>query len=237
MVELQLKKQDVMELLKGVEDETVDLIVLDPYYNDWDKMLKRGILEECFRCLKSSGNLLCFTQQPFDYELRKTGEKNFRREIIWNYAKRPKWVSKNLPLVYHHKILWFVKSKKEHYFDCRSGMDYSEKTQFGNKGYMVFEGYKEKLSTYSKHPEGVWLPDVLTFDKPHKTTYQGQKPQELMEVLLKCFSPEAGVVIDPFIGYGTTFYAAQNSSRKILGGDINDCHFKEMLSKAKVYND
>ena len=236
---LHLSVADAIENLKQTPDNSADLIILDPYYNYWEEFIEDGIIEESIRCLKESGNLLCFTQQPFDFTIRVRGNKYFRRELIWNYAKRPKWVSKKLPLVYHHKILWFVKSKKNHYFNCRSGLDYSNKTVIGNKGYMVFEGYKERLAKYEKHPEGVWIPDVLTFDKPFKTEYQGQKSLKLMEVLIRCFSPEGGRIIDPFIGYGTTYYATQKYPREVFGSDLNDKHFKEMLNhfKENLIND
>jgi len=227
---LDLRVSDAINLLESIKDESVDLIILDPYYNDWDKFIERGLINESLRCLKESGNLICFTQQPFDFNIRQQCVENFRREIIWNYSKRPKWVSKRLPLVYHQKILWFVKSKKKHFFNCRSGMEYSENTVFGNKGFMVFEGYKERLGHYEKHPNGVWLPDVLTFDKPFKTLHKGQKPIELIEVILRCFSPADGVVLDPFIGFGTTVYASQGSERKIIGGDIDDIYFQDIIS-------
>ena len=230
-MKIELVKQDWKSLLQSVEDDSADLIILDPYYNHWKEFIKEGIITEALRCLKPEGNLLCFTQQPFDLELRLASPDNFRRELIWRFPKRPKWVSKKLPLVYHQKIMWFVKSKNNHFFNCRSGMDYSDKTCFGDKGYMVFEGYKEKLKKYEKHPEGIWIPDLLSFDKPFKTEHQGQKPQGLIDVLVRCFSPNDGFVIDPFIGFGTTAYATIGSERKLKGGDINDKWFPKILNK------
>ena len=86
------------------------------------------------------------------------------------------------------------------------------------------------MGHYEKHPNGVWRPDVLTFDKPFKTLHKGQKPIELIEVILRCFSPTDGVVLDPFIGFGTTVYASQGSERKIIGGDIDDIYFQDIIS-------
>jgi DNA modification methylase len=92
-----LKKRDALDTLKAIETNSVDLVLLDPYYNEWEEWIEKGILDQCFRIMKKSGNLLCFTQQPFDFDLRVALKDNFRREIIWHIPKRPKWVSNNMP--------------------------------------------------------------------------------------------------------------------------------------------
>lgn len=217
-----IRKRDALETLTNVKDNSADLILLDPYYNEWEEWIEKGIIDLCFQKLSESGNLLCFTAQPFDFELRKTLHKNFRREIIWHIPKRPKWVSNALPLVNYQKIFWAVKNKDRlNFFQPRTGLDYSPHTQTGNKGHMVFRDFKGKLRPFEKHPEGIWLNDVLSFDKPHKPDKEGGKPIELIEVLLRCFCPEDGLVVDPFAGTGTTCFACENLDLSCIAGDID----------------
>ena len=90
----------------------------------------------------------------------------------------------------------------------------------GNKGHMVFRGYREKKHPFEKHPDGIWLNDVLSFDKPHKPEREGGKPIQLYEVLLRCLCPEDGLVVDPFAGTGTTCYACSNLGMNCVAGDI-----------------
>lgn len=211
-----IRKRDAIETLNKLKDGSADLILLDPFYNEWDEWLEKGIIELAMTKLKESGNLLCFTAQPFDFNLRVHLQESFRREIIWHMPKRPKWVSNQLPLVTHQKIYWAVKTKGENFFQPRTGLDYSLHTVTGNKGNMVFRDYKGKLRPFEKHEDGIWMNDVQVFDKPHNEKREGAKPLELMEVLIRCLCPIEGKIVDPFAGSGVVCYACQN-----LG--ITDC--------------
>ena len=57
--------KDAFELLTEIQKGSVDLVILDPNYQDWDNLLDRGLLELALDCIKESGNVICFTKQPF----------------------------------------------------------------------------------------------------------------------------------------------------------------------------
>ena len=232
---IKIKHQDALETVGQLADNDIDLILLDPYYNEWGDWIEKGLLDLCFQKLKPSGNLLCFTQQPFDFDLRVALKDNFRRELIWHIPKRPKWVSRELPLVNHQKIYWATKTK-DHFFQPRTGLPYSEHTQTGDKGSLVFRGYREKSQTFEKHPDGIWLHDLLSFDKPHQPEKEGGKPVELIEVLIRCFSPELGRVVDPFVGSGTTIHACQSFQRFCIAGDIDNGSFGDIEQELNSVN-
>lgn len=80
----EIKNIDAIEYIEEFED-SIDLIILDPDYQDWKKMIKARLIEKCVRALKDTGNILCFTKQPFDYDLRIAVNPWFRREIIWSF--------------------------------------------------------------------------------------------------------------------------------------------------------
>ena len=205
-----IRKRDALDTLNSLDDESCDLILLDPFYNEWDSWIEKGLIELAMTKLKDTGNLICFTAQPFDFNLRVHLQESFRRELIWHMPKRPKWVSNQLPLVTHQKVFWAVKTKGENFFQPRTGLEYSPHTVTGNKGHMVFRDFKGKLRPFEKHEDGIWLNDVQVFDKPHNEKREGAKPLELIEVLIRCLCPIEGKVVDPFGGSGVTCYACQN---------------------------
>lgn len=87
------------------------------------------------------------------------------------------------------------------------------------------------------------LDKVFLVKKPSKVekgdfnTHLSVKPLELIEHLIKLFTKEESVVLDPFMGSGTTAVAAVNSNRKYMGFDINqeyiDISNKRVLSVLK----
>ena len=94
-----------------------------------------------------------------------------------------------------------MKDKKQTFFNPRTGIDYNESTKSFKRSTKVFEGYEEEGRNFKKSEEGVWLRDHLHFNKPH-TGKIPSKPQELYNILIKCYCPVGGVVVEPFSGSG-----------------------------------
>lgn len=71
------------------------------------------------------------------------------------------------------------------------------------------------------------LDQVFLINKPSKkekgnfNTHLSVKPVELIEQLIKLFTREHAIVLDPFMGSGTTAIASINTKRRYLGFDIN----------------
>ena len=74
---------DSTALVTTLPSNQFDLTILDPDYQDWDSLIKQGFIEEAIRVTKPTGNLICFTKQPFDHQLRNHIDPWFRREIVW----------------------------------------------------------------------------------------------------------------------------------------------------------
>lgn len=229
-----LKNQDVMKFLGKIPTNSVDLVLLDPNYAEWDDYIEKGLVEESLRILKNHGNLLCFAQQPFDLNIRLHLGENLRRRMIWGYKKPVKWVSKKLPLMNFHDVYWAVLDKKNHFFNCRSGMPYSENTKEGDKGYVMFEGYKVKRKgDFTKNENGVWLNDLLLIDKPvdKKKKSYFKKPFKLYEVYVRCFAPEGEdtLVVDPFAGGGESIKATLSLGKRMIANESDEKCYKDVL--------
>lgn len=211
---------DCMNRLWELEDESVDLILLDPNYNDWDNLCRDGLICQSVRVLKPTGNIIIFTKQPFDFNLRNEIDYMFRREIIWSFCNGGAWVSNQMPLVSFQKLYWCTPYKRGFYFNPRTGQPYNENTpDRAKRKSKVFEGYNAEGREFVKSDEGVWLRDHLHFNKPSMGKIPA-KPLELLEILIRCFCPENGLVLDPFVGGGNVCLSAMKLKRSFLGFEI-----------------
>jgi hypothetical protein len=131
---------DSREVIRTLQSDTYDLTILDPDYQDWEHLCAQGFIEEAVRVTKPTGNLICFTKQPFDLLLRNKVEPWFRREIIWSFTNGGAWVSNKMPLVSHQKIYWLVKSK-DFFINVRTGLEYPEGTKSFNRSTKQFGGW------------------------------------------------------------------------------------------------
>ena len=210
---------DAQDYIRQMEDESIDLLILDPDYQDWHLLLQTDFLGQCLRILKSTGNILCFTKQPFDYELRVAVNSIMRREIIWTFTNGGAWVSNKMPLVSFQKIYWCVKSS-EFYFNPRTGQDYSEKTKDFKRTAKVFGDWKLDGQDFEKSDDGIWIRDHLHYNKPQAGKIPA-KPQELIRTLVTCFCPVGGIIFDPFAGTGTVAKVAEASDRDCICTEID----------------
>lgn len=223
---------DSNELILELKDNSVDLIILDPDYQDWDKLCNDGFIDQCIRVLKKSGNIICFTKQPFDYNLRNNINHLFRREFVWTFSNGGAWVSKKMPLVSFQKLFWLTKSK-EFYVNVRTGLNYNPKTKNVKRKNKVWEGYNEEGKDFNLSEEGTWIRDHYHFNKPH-TGKIPSKPKELIRILINCFSPDNGIVLDPFMGSGISYIVSKELERDFIGFEIEQERINKILYNDKI---
>jgi len=220
---------DSRELILDINDNSIDLIILDPDYQNWDDLCNVGFIEQCIRILKDSGNIICFTKQPFDFKLRNHIDPVFRREFVWTFSNGGAWVSNKMPLVSFQKIFWLIKSK-QFYFNPRTGLNYNSSTKSMKRKNKVFDGYNEEGRNFELSDEGTWIRDHYHYNKPH-TGKIPSKPQELMKTIINCFSPENGLVFDPFVGSGISYFLCNEMKRNFIGFEIEQKRINNILNK------
>ncbi len=226
--------KDGFKLLTEIPKGSVDLVILDPNYQDWDDFLDRGLLELAISCIKDSGNVLCFTKQPFDFNLRNKAHNYFRREIVWTFTNGGAWVSNRMPLVSHQKIYHLVKNPKKSFFNERTGVDYSSNTKSFKRSTKVFEDYNEEGKEFVKSKDGVWLRDHLHFNKPH-TGKIPSKPPRLLDILIRCYCHPSGVVVEPFAGSGNFAVCCMNQGKNFIGSETNKNVYDYSLSNIESH--
>ncbi len=200
-------------------------------------------LYEMKRILNQSGSIFVHVDwhaaHYIKIELDKIfGYENFINEIIWGYNVGGK--SKKHFARKHDNILWYSKTKK-YYFDnkaVRVPMESGTKsfggrleTDTDGRKYRLVYGTKNKKgeSKYYKYyldegkiPEDYWVDiNSLQSGSKERIGYPTQKPEKLIERLIKAACPVDGKVGDFFCGGGTTATVAQKHGRKWLTTDIS----------------
>lgn len=147
---------------------------------------------------------------------------HFLNEIIWSYRSggRPgAWFARK-----HDTILVYVATPGQHTFNVQRGGEY--RTQDLK---MTPDGVPYKSTTKGPlmfHPDGpaltdVWdLPFLSTVSK-QRTGYPTQKPEALIDRIVRAGSNEGDLVADFYCGSGTTLAVAKRTGRRFLGCDHN----------------
>jgi site-specific DNA-methyltransferase (adenine-specific) len=71
------------------------------------------------------------------------------------------------------------------------------------------------------------------FEKYENKIHEAQKPEKLIEFLIKLTTTKNQIILDPFMGSGTTAIAAKNLNRNFIGFEINENYHKESLIRLK----
>jgi len=221
----ELINDDCMLRLPAIENESVDLIAIDPPYEigyaEWDKGMNWDVLSQEFhRILKPTGNLVVFQGWSNVAETKRILEERFELKnwIAWDRIKgrgaKTNFVSTR------EDILWFAKQPKGYTFN-RVWSNTPKKTGgMGDKN-----GQKNRALT------NVWydISPIVPWSK-ERTGHPTQKPLSLMERIVRIWSNPNDLVLDCFMGSGTTGEAALRLDRRFIGIEKN----KEYFDKAEV---
>jgi DNA modification methylase len=248
---------DNLEILKGIEDETVDLIYLDPpffsnrnyeviwgdagevrsfqdrwsggmsHYIDWlDERVK-----QMYRVLKQTGSFYLHCDWHANAYIRVRildrlfGENNFRNEIIWCY-NGPANTSKVFPQK-HDTIYRYSKSNDFIFNKDEILIPYDEATlkrrsyaETKKKG-IQFQGKDMEEYLKGRVPFDWWsgINSGGQISSKERIGYPTQKPEALLERIIKASTNEGDIVLDPFVGGGTTVAVADRLNRKWIGID------------------
>jgi len=146
------------------------------------------------------------------------GANNFLNEITWLYktggASKDKWARK------HDTLLFYAKSAGNHTFNPQKERSYMMHTYGFKKS--DFKIDEETGLQYSMvYCRDVWELASVGSATSERVDYPTQKPEILLERIINASSNEGDLVLDCFMGSGTTQAAALKLGRKFIGADIN----------------
>lgn len=148
------------------------------------------------------------------------GEGRFINEIIWTYTsggKSTKSFGKK-----HDTIYWYSKSDNYEFNIDDVRIPYSEKTLQNYKPGLKGSTYTGdvKINEKGKIPEDYWDISIASKSLKENLNYPTQKPEKLLERIIKCASSENDLIADFFCGSGTTLAVAEKLNRKWIGTDL-----------------
>jgi site-specific DNA-methyltransferase (adenine-specific) len=171
-------------------------------------------LREAHRVLNENGSLYLHLDFRAVHHARLLlddifGPDRFLNEIIWAYdyggRARDKWARK------HDNILWYSKSAQ-----WKFNRDEIERIPYMAPGLVGPE-----KAARGKLPTDVWWMTIVPTNGAERTGYPTQKPEKLLERIIKASSDPGDFVIDFFAGSGTTGVVASRLGRRYLLIDNN----------------
>ncbi|MES2741295.1 MAG: site-specific DNA-methyltransferase, partial [Pseudomonadota bacterium] len=139
-------------------------------------------------------------------------------EIIWDRRVPSMGGSVRSYSSVHDTVGFFVR-RKDYYFDLdavRIAYDAATKKA---RSRSIFVGAKWLEIGYN--PKDLWSVSRLHKEHPERAEHPTQKPLEIIERMLKASCPPGGLVLDPFMGSGTTALAARRCGRHFAGFELN----------------
>ena len=156
------------------------------------------------------------------------GSDHMRNEIVWRYAKyqmrgTSRFVSN------HDTIFWYSNGINPTYNPVTEVLDEPKllkRKKWDAAGKKIVNVRDEEGNLiYDEYGEGkiddVWDIDIIGATSGERTGYPTQKPVPLLNRVIEALSDPGDLVLDAFLGSGTTVVAAQGSGRRWIGCDIN----------------
>lgn len=240
---------DSLAILKSMKEKTVQLIFADAPYNigkdfgnnsdKWINMYSyidwcKSWIDECMRVLSDNGTMYFMTatqHMPF-LDVFVSEKYNVLCRIIWAYDSSGVQSQKMYGSLYE-PILMINKNKKAPYTFNWKDILVEAKT-----------GAKRKLIDYRKNPPqpysstkvpgNVWDFSRVRFKMDEYENHPTQKPEALLERIIKASSNPGDVILDPFSGSFTTSAVAIKLGRAAIGIELNEEYYEIGLRRTGI---
>ena len=237
-----LYNDDCIKVMKTLKNNCIDMIFADPPYflsnnglsihsgkivsvnkGEWDKKdnyndvskFTYDWLKECYRLLKVGGTIwISGTQHNiFDVhsKLKEIGYKIINI-VIWHKTTPPPLIYKNKFRFSYEFIIWASKEK-------HSTFNYNDMYKINNQ-----------------EMDDVWYLPAVQMNEKRFGYHPTQKPECLLERIILSSTNENDLILDPFMGSGTTCYVAKKLKRKFIGIEKDSNYFKVANSRISSLN-
>ncbi len=228
---------DCLQLLSGIPDNSIQLIVCDPPYNimlaDWDSFddyidWASNWLLEAERVLTSNGSIAIFGGLQFQGEagsgdllsiinhLRHNSKMLLVNLIIWNYQNGMS--AQRFFANRHEEIVWFAKTRK-YFFDLDAVREPYEEDVM--KIYLRDKRLNPETVKKGRNPTNVWRISRLNGNSKERVGHPTQKPRAIIQRLVRALSYPGSTILDFFGGSGITTRVAIEENRHSICGDLD----------------
>lgn len=222
--------QDAVLGLKQIQEESINLIVADPPYviskesnfhtmkdrknartgtnfGEWDIDFDNSQwITESFNVLKPGGSLIVFN----DFK---------KASVVVDIATKAGYI-------YKDTLIWKKTNPMPRNRDRRYIPDVEMLIWFVKPGKWTYNRQNEKY-------ESSILPFAVESGGGFKRYHPTQKPVKLIEYLLSIHSNDGDIVLDPFMGSGTTAIAAMNTNRNFIGFELDKNYYDICINRIK----
>ena len=215
MVDINLLHGDCFELLQDIPNESVDMVLTDPPYGmNFQSEYRKHKYE------KIMGDSDLAWLDYFVNEIYRVSKPNTAHYVFCSFHHIDKFKQAIERKFKIKNILTWVKNNTS-MGDLKG--DFAPKTEFiifFHKGRRLINGKRD--------------PNVLEFKRTRNELHPTQKPVDMTEYLIGKFSDEGDLILDPFMGSGTTGVACLNTNRRFIGMELEEDYFN--IAKERIEN-
>ena len=233
-----LVQKAMKEAEQNLDNEEMKEFEEKMYGDIWDKERYLNWMYENLMAIKSVMSENASIYVHLDYHIGHYvkilmdeifGEENFRNEIVWHYYNKMQG-NVNRFASNHDSIYFYSKSDKYEFTPIKEKRDKTAKQikRVWNKETQRLVNAKDDngriiyIETDEKSIDDVWRMSMLQpADKEEPLDYATQKPEALLERIIKASSNEGMLVADFFGGSGVTAAVAHKLNRRFIHGDVN----------------
>lgn len=243
MSKVELYQGDCLEVMKNIPNESIDLIVTDPPYKTTARgnagnsggMLQKDINKK--GQVFTHNNIDCSEYAPEFYRILKDGSHCY---IMTNHVN----------LIHMLNVFTDLRSDEEKNNNIKPyGFHFIKSLIWDKRNKIMGQYYMSQFEyiLFFRKGKGIKInncgtsdilsfPNLKTKSQDGKNLHDTEKPEKLMETLVINSSKDDNIILDAFMGIGSTGVACINTNRKFIGIELDENYFniaKERIEKAQ----
>lgn len=238
---------DCLELFRDIPDDSIDVTFADPPFNlnkkynsVKDRMALKEYIDWCEKWIAEMVRVTKPTGSIFVHNIPKwltyyadilNGLADFKHWISWDAPTAP--MGKSLQPS-HYGILYYAKDyKKNKFYEIRYQHKRCRKCNYLLKDY---GGKKDLLHPFGPLVSDVWTDIHRIKHNKYRDKHPCQLPMHLLERIILMSTDENDVVLDSFLGTGTTAIAAKRLGRNYIGFELDEQYLRISTQKLEEEN-
>jgi|SRR6267154_181794 len=242
-IQLDLRCGDCLELMKGIPDASVDMILCDMPYGitacAWDSVIPFDPLWVQYRRIaKRNAAIVLTASQPFTSALIASNFKDFRYNWVWDKVNKytGSLNANRMPMKRHEDVCVFYRSLPTYNKQYRAGKPYRSTNTNGHGKHTEY-GYEkdDRMTVNDGRHNPCTIIQIPGDNKKEAGLHPTQKPVALMEYLIRTYTNEGDTVLDNCMGSGTTGVACLNTGRNFIGFELDTEYFRIAQERIEAY--
>ena len=231
---------DCIEIMKTLPNDSIDMIFADPPYflsngglsihsgkvvsvnkGEWDKKenyedtkkFTNEWISECKRLLKTGGSIWISGTQHNIFNIHEVLidlEFKINNIVIWHKIDPPPLIYKNKFQFSYEFIIWASKGKAKTF------------------------NYDEMYKINNQEMHDVWNLPAVTMKEKKYGYHPTQKPEKLLKIIIQATSNINDVILDPFMGSGTTGIVSKRLKRRFVGIEKDKTFYNLAYNRIKM---